>query len=112
MENSATLASTILAEDYVGLKGDGSSTTKADVLRNLTMRSGSREPFTITAVNMREHIFGDTACVTYTKVYSVPNRPQTYSENLLHIFTKRNGAWHLQLSSPMPEPRSQPAVKP
>jgi hypothetical protein len=32
---------------------------------------------------MREHLFGDTACVTYTKVYTKPGSQAAYSENVL-----------------------------
>jgi len=108
LENSAALAGSVLAEDYVGIRSDGSSATKAEVLQSLSAHQGSRQPFTIGASNMREHLFGDTACITYTKVYTFTGRRQTYSENLLHIFTKRNGVWHLQVSSPMPEASSPP----
>jgi hypothetical protein len=105
IEDDTTIAGTILADDYVGLRADGSSSAKADVLNRLGRHERRREPYLITATNMREHIFGDTACVTYTKVYSKPGSQAAYSENVLHILTKRDGVWKLQLSSPMPTPR-------
>ena len=55
---------------------------------------------------MREHLFGDTACVTYTKVYTKPGSQAAYSENVLHLLTRRNGIWRLQLSSPLPASRA------
>ena len=61
-----------------------------------------REPYLITATNMREHLFGDTACVTYTKVYTKPGSQAAYSENVLHLLIRRDGIWRLQLSSPLP----------
>ncbi len=112
MEGSAKLAGTILADDYLGIRSDGTTLDKARVLNNLANYSRTRERYSITATNMREHVFGDTACVTYTKVYTLPANGASYSENLLHVFTKRNGVWRLQVSSPMPTPRSQDAAKP
>lgn len=104
MEDSAQLAGSILADDYLGLNADGSAASKSDVLSSLDRHERTRHPYNVTANNLQEHIFGDTACVTYTKIYTLPNN-STYSENVLHIFTKRNGAWHLQVSSPIPKPR-------
>ncbi len=112
MEGSAKLAGTILADDYLGIRSDGTAMDKAAVLNNLANYSRTRERYSITATNMREHVFGDTACVTYTKVYTLPVNGASYSENLLHVFTRRNGLWRLQVSSPMPAPRLQEAAKP
>ncbi len=105
MEGSAKLAATILADDYLGLRSDGSAMSKAQVLNNLA--NGTRSPYSITATNMREHVFGDMACLTYTKTYTLPKNGASYSENLLHVFTRRDGVWRLQVSSPMPAPRPQ-----
>jgi hypothetical protein len=102
MENDATVASSVLADDFVGIRGDGTTSSREDVLNSLAKRPVSHEPYRIAATNMREHIFGDTACVTYTKVYMVPSSQRTFSENVLHIFTMKNGNWRLQLSSPIP----------
>ena len=60
------------------------------------------KPYLITATNMRQHLFGDTACVSYTKVYTKPGSQAAYSENVLHVLIRRNGIWRLQLSSPLP----------
>jgi hypothetical protein len=102
IEDDTAIASTILAEDFVGLKPDGSTASKADILSNLGRHDRRRDPYQITATNMREHLFGDTACLTYTKVYTKPGRQAAYNENVLHILTRRNGIWRLQLSSPLP----------
>jgi hypothetical protein len=105
IEDDTAIAGTILADDYVGLKPDGSTSTKADVLSRLDRHERRREPYLITATNMRQHLFGDTACVTYTKVYSKPGSPGAYSENVLHVLMRRNGIWRLQMSSPLPSPK-------
>jgi hypothetical protein len=102
IEDDTAIASTILAEDYVGLKPDGSTASKADILSNLGRHERRRDPYQITATNMREHLFGDTACLTYTKVYTKTGSQAAYSENVLHLLTRRNGIWRLQLSSPLP----------
>jgi hypothetical protein len=107
IEDDTAIAGTILAEDYVGLKPDGSTATKADVMNNLARHDRRREPYLITATNMREHLFGDTACLTYTKVYTKPGSQAAYSENVLHLLTRRGGIWRLQLSSPLPSPRAK-----
>jgi hypothetical protein len=104
IEDDTAIAGTILADDYVGLRPDGSTTTKADILSNLERHDRRRDPYQITATNLREHLFGDTACVTYTKVYTKPGQPTAYSENVLHMLIRRNGIWRLQLSSPLPTP--------
>jgi ketosteroid isomerase-like protein len=105
MEDNAQLASSLIADDYVGVTGDGSTSDKLAILDRLSKHSRSRQPYRITAANMEEHVFGDTACVTYTKIYTQPNSQAIYSENVLHILTKRNGAWRLQVSSPIPSPK-------
>jgi len=105
IEDDTAIAGTILADDYVGLKPDGSTSTKADVLSRLDRHERRREPYLITATNMRQHLFGDTACVTYTKVYTKTGSPAAYSENVLHVLIRRNGIWRLQVSSPLPAPK-------
>jgi hypothetical protein len=105
IEDDTAIAGTILADDYVGLRADGSTTSKADVLSNLDRHERRRNPYLITATNMREHLFGDTACLTYTKVYTKPGSRAAYSENVLHLLTRRDGIWRLQLSSPLPASR-------
>jgi hypothetical protein len=107
IEDDTAIAGTILAEDYVGLKPDGSTATKADVINNLARHERRREPYLITATNMKEHLFGDTACLTYTKVYTKPGSQNAYSENVLHLLTRRGGIWRLQLSSPLPSPKTK-----
>jgi Domain of unknown function (DUF4440) len=104
IEDDTAIAGTILADDYVGLRPDGSTTSKTDILSNLERHDRRRDPYQITATNLREHLFGDTACVTYTKVYTKPGQPTAYSENVLHLLIRRNGIWRLQLSSPLPTP--------
>jgi hypothetical protein len=105
IEDDTAIAGTILADDYVGLKPDGSTSTKADVLSRLDRHERRREPYMITAANMRQHLFGDTACVTYTKVYTKPGTQGAFSENVLHVLIRRNGIWRLQVSSPLPSPK-------
>jgi hypothetical protein len=105
IEDDTAIAGTILAEDYVGLRADGSTSAKSDVLDRLDRHERRRDPYLITATNMREHLFGDTACVTYTKIYTKPGRQAAYSENVLHVLIRRNGIWRLQLSSPLPAGR-------
>ncbi len=105
IEDDTAIAGTILADDYVGLKPDGSTFSKADVLSRLGRHERRREPYLITATNMRQHLFGDTACVTYTKVYTKPGSQAAFSENVLHLLIRRDGIWRLQLSSPLSEPK-------
>jgi hypothetical protein len=105
IEDDSTIAGTILADDYVGIRADGSSSSKADVLSSLDRHERRREPYLITATNMREHLFGDSACLTYTKVYTRRGSQAAYSENVLHLLIRRNGIWRLQLSSPLPAPK-------
>ncbi|HEY4045978.1 MAG TPA: nuclear transport factor 2 family protein [Acidobacteriaceae bacterium] len=104
MEDDANVANSILAEDFVGVRGDGTVSGREDVLNNLSKHERSREPYRITATNMREYVFGDAACVTYTKVYTLPNNRTPYSENVMHIFMLKGGNWRLQVSSPIPRP--------
>ena len=105
IEDNVTIAGSILANDYVGLQPNGSTASKSDVLNRLAEHPRRRDPYLITAVNMQEHVFGDSACVTYTKVYAKPGTQVAFRENVLHLFTRRSGSWHLQLSSPLPPPR-------
>jgi hypothetical protein len=105
IEDDTAIAGTILADDYVGLKPDGSTFSKSDVLSRLDRHERRRQPYLITATNMRQHLFGDTACVTYTKVYTKPSSQGAFSENVLHLLIRRDGIWRLRLSSPFPAPK-------
>ena len=105
IEDDTAIAATVLADDYVGLRADGSNASKADVLSSLARHERRREPYRITAVDMREHLFGDTAGLTYTKVYTRPGSQAAFSEKVLHVFARRNGIWRLELSSPLPTSR-------
>jgi hypothetical protein len=102
MEDDATAANSILADDFVGIRGDGTVSGRDDVINSLSKHQRSREPYSIAATNMREYVFGDTACVTYTKIYTLPTNRRPYSENVMHIFTLKSGNWRLQVSSPIP----------
>ncbi len=104
IEDDTAIASVVLADDFVGLRADGTSSSKTDVLNSLARHDRRREPYQITATNMREHLFGDTACLTYTKVYTRLGSQGAFSENVLHVLIRRNGVWRLQLSSPVPAP--------
>lgn len=106
IEDDTAIAGTILADDYVGLKPDGATSSKADVLNRLDRHERRQNPYLITATNMREHLFGDTACVTYTKVYTRPGAHAAVSESVLHVLIRHNGIWRLQLSSPLPGPHT------
>jgi hypothetical protein len=105
IEDDTAIAGTILADDYVGIRADGATSTKADILSRLERHDRRREPYLITATNMRQHLFGDTACVTYTKVYTKPGSQAAYSENVMHVLIRRDGIWRLQVSSPLPAPK-------
>lgn len=105
IEDDTSIASSILAEDYVGLRPDGSTVAKSDVIGRLARHDRRKQPYLITATDMQEHLFGDSACVTYIKVYSQPGSKPSYRESVLHLFTRHNGSWRLQLSSPLPTPR-------
>ena len=102
IEDDTAIAGTILADDYVGLRADGINSTKVGCPERPGRHERRQKPYLITATNMREHLYGDTACVTYTKVYTKPGTQAAYSENVLHLLLRRNGVWRLQLSSPLP----------
>jgi Domain of unknown function (DUF4440) len=104
IEDDTAIAGTILANDYVGLRADGVTSSKQDVLSRLERHERRRVPYLITATNMREHLFGDTACVSYVKVYTRPGVQTSFSESVLHVLIRRDGIWRLQLSSPLPNP--------
>jgi hypothetical protein len=104
-EDDSALAGSILADDYVGLRPDGSTLGKAEILSRLDQHQRRKQPYLISASNMREHLFGDTACVDYTKVYTRPGNQGAYSENVLHVLIRRNGIWRLQLSTVLPAGR-------
>ncbi len=105
IEDDTAIAGTILADDYVGLKPDGTTSSKADILSRLDRHERRQNPYLITATNMREHLFGDTACVTYTKIYTRPGGHPAVSESVLHLLMRHNRIWRLELSSPLPGPK-------
>jgi hypothetical protein len=52
IEDDSAIAGTILADDYVGLKPDGTTSSKSDILSRLDRHERRREPYLITATNM------------------------------------------------------------
>jgi ketosteroid isomerase-like protein len=107
IEDDTAIAGSILADDYVGLRPDGTATTKADILSRLNLHQRQRQPYQITAENMRVHLFGDTAGVTYSKVYVRPGKQGAFSENIFHVLLRRNGIWRIQMSTVLPSPRAE-----
>lgn len=102
MERDAALAGSILADSFLVVRSDGSTLNRQQVLENLVNPQGNATGYRISAENMRVHVFGDAACLTYTKIYTLPGSGRTYHENVLHLFTLRQGGWRLQMSSVLP----------
>ena len=53
IEDDTAIAGTILADDYVGLKPDGSTSSKTDILNRLNQHERRRQPYPGTNLDRR-----------------------------------------------------------
>ncbi len=66
---------------------------------------GSVNPYVIEKKNMEFHLFGDTAIVTYVKVYRQSlDASKFFHEDDTDVFTRDAGGWHLRFTKILPVP--------
>lgn len=105
-QNDSALAK-FLADDWVccGARGLSKKEFVENVKRNLETRENGINPYTIEKKNMKVHLFGDTAVVTYIKEYrQTPDTTKFFDEDDTDVFTRDASGWHLRFTKVSPAP--------
>ena len=105
-QNDSTLAK-FLADDWVcvGARGLSKKEFVENVKRNLETHENGINPYTIEKKNMKVHLFGDTAVVTYMKEYrQTPDTTKFFGEDHTDVFTRDHSGWHLRVTKISPPP--------
>ncbi len=76
-----------------------------NVKHNLEAHENGINPYTIEKKNMKVHLFGDTAVVTYIKEYrQTPDTTNFFDEDHTDVFTRDASGWRLRLTKISPVP--------
>lgn len=105
-QNDSALAK-FLADDWVcvGSRGLSKKEFVENVKRNLETHKNGINPYTIEKRDMKIHLFGDTAVVTYIKEYrQTPDTTKFFDEDDTDVFTRDASGWHLRLTKISPAP--------
>jgi ketosteroid isomerase-like protein len=97
-EGDAEKMSKILADDFVGRWGDGSTQTKEEQLK--AIRTGAEKHSANQLVECNVRIYGDTAVVTgiNTEQSILEGRDGSGTYSFTDVFFKRNGRWKVVAS--------------
>lgn len=97
-EGDADKMSRILADDFIGRWGDGSTQTKGEQLRAIRTGEEKHSSNHLDECNVR--IYGDTAVVTglQSEQSILEGRDGTGTYSYTDVFVKRNGTWQVVAS--------------
>jgi ketosteroid isomerase-like protein len=105
-QNDTALAK-FLADDWVCACARGLSKKEfiENVKHNFEAHENGPSPYTLEKKNMKVHLFGDTAVVTYIKEYrQAPDTTKFFDEDDTDVFTRDASGWHLRLTKISPVP--------
>jgi ketosteroid isomerase-like protein len=75
------------------------------VKHNFEAHENGPSPYTLEKKNMKVHLFGDMAVVTYIKEYrQAPDTTKFFDEDDTDVFTRDASGWHLRLTKISPVP--------
>lgn len=105
-QNDSALAK-FLADDWVCVAARGLFKKEfvENVKRNLETHKNGINPYTIEKKDMKVHLFGNTAVVTYIKEYrQTPDTTKFFDEDDTDVFTRDASSWRLRLTKISPAP--------
>ena len=74
-----------------------------NVKRNFATHENGLNPYTIEKQNLKIHVFGDTAVVTYVKEYrQTPDTTKFFNEDDTDVFTRTPNGWLLRFTKISP----------
>jgi len=110
-EGDAEKMSKILADDFVGRWGDGSTQTKEEQLK--AIRTGAEKHSANQLVECNVRIYGDTAVVTgiNTEQSILAGRDGSGTVSFTDVFVKRHGHWQVVASETKRVRSSNPSAR-
>ena len=108
-EGDAQKMSKILADDFIGRWGDGSTQTKVEQL--MAIRNGEEKHSANRLVECNVRIYGDTAVVTgiQTEQSMLEGRDGSGTYSYTDVFVKRHGQWQVVASETKRVVRQSPS---
>ncbi len=95
IQNDVATVNNLLADDYLGINPDGTLETKADALA--LRRSGVMKISRLEPVNVKVHVYGDTAVVTSQVDMQGQDGDRDISGryHYTRVYSHKSGAWKI-----------------
>jgi ketosteroid isomerase-like protein len=106
-ENDPGTLEKITTDDWVIMNPNGPGPSKLKVIADMRKDSPNPPHYSVKNDGETVHVFGNTAVVTYTKVY-VSSQGQVDKESHTDVLTKRDGNWKICFSQSSALPQTKP----
>jgi uncharacterized protein (TIGR02246 family) len=106
-ENDADTLEKITTDDWVIMNPNGPGPSKLKVIANIRKDAPAPPHYSVKSERESVYVFGNTAVVTYTKVY-LSSQGQGNNENHTDVLTKRDGNWKICFSQAASSPQTKP----
>ncbi len=106
-ENDADTLEKITSDDWVIMNPKGPGPSKLEVITNIPKDAPAPPQYSAKSEGESVYVFGNTAVVTYTKVYR-SSQGQVDKENHTDVLTKRDGNWRICFSQASSSPQTKP----
>ncbi len=106
-QNDAATLEKITSDDWVIMNPNGPGPSKPVVIVGIRKDAPALPHYTAKSDGETVHVFGNTAVVTYTKVY-VSSQGQVDKESHTDVLTKRDGNWKICFSQTSLSPQTKP----
>jgi len=104
-----------LAEDYVLVRDDGTTHTKAEMTARFLARDPANRIESMRPSNLRIRVYGETAVMNFelSWVQVVNGKRIGLSSEMTKVFIKRKGRWYMinNQGTPLPAPAGVPIQK-
>jgi len=106
-ENDPGTLEKITSDDWVIMNPNGAGPSKLKVIADMRKDAPAPPHYSVRSEGESVHVFGNTAVVTYKKVYQ-SSQGQVDRENHTDVLTKQNGNWKICFSQASSSPPTKP----
>ena len=106
-ENDPGTLEKITSDDWVIMNPNGPGPSKLKVIADMRKDSPAPPHYSVKSEGESVHVFGNTAVVTYKKVYQ-SSQGSVDKENHTDVLTKRDGNWEICFSQASSSPPTEP----
>ena len=106
-ENDPGTLEKITSDEWVIMNPNGPGPSKLKVIADMRKDSPAPPHYSVRGEGESVHVFGNTAVVTYMKVYQ-SSQGQVDKENHTDVLTKRDGNWKICFSQASLSPQTKP----